>query len=365
MRLTERECWFWMASCEWLGVRSAEKLLGYFKSAKNIYYGRNSQYEKVNGLNPKILTRLKAREVQEDQLRRNIDLFERRGGKFVCRIDSNYPEKLRHIHDMPLGLFYYGKLPDEKQPLIAVVGAREASGYGLEAARYFSRKLAENGVGIISGLARGVDGEAHKGTLQGGGDTWGVLGCGINICYPKENYRLYEQMKIKGGILSEYGNGCKPEAWHFPLRNRIISGLSDGVFVVEARENSGSLITVDLGLEQGKNIYALPGNFHASLSRGCHQLIQNGAKLVYKPEDILEDFNIDILERNGSKEKIKLSLDKSEQLVYSSLSLGPKDIEAVSIACNLPLTDTIQILMNLEVEGKIQSMGQNQYMLKL
>ena len=177
------------------------------------------------------------------------------------------------------------------------------------------------------------------------------------------NYGLFEQMKTKGCVLSEYGSDSKPEPWHFPMRNRLISGLADGVFVIEARERSGSLITVDMGLEQGKNIYALPGHFQTSLSKGCHQLIQCGAKLVYEPKDILEDLPV-LSVGNDSKEK-KLSLDKSEQLVYASLSLGPKDIDTIAMSCGLPLSETISVLMKMELEGKIRAVGQNHYMLKL
>ena len=364
MELSERDYWFWLASCEWMSIGSAEKLLGYFKTAKNIYNGRNSQYEKIKGLSKRVLKHLEAREISEDQIKKDLERMYALNGQFVCRVDDAYPGKLRNLPDAPLGIFYYGELPKENQPVIAIVGAREASGYGLEAARYFSQKLAEHGMGVISGLARGIDGEAHKGAIQGKGETWGVLGCGLHMCYPKENYRLFEQMKTHGGILTEYGYGVKPEPWHFPMRNRLISGLADGVFVIEARERSGSLITVDIGLEQGKNIYALPGSFHAPLSRGCHQLIQGGAKLVYEPEDILEDFKISMIPVDHTKEK-KLSLDKSEQLVYASLRLGPKDIETISMTCGLPLTETISIVMQMELEGKLRSLGQNQYMLKL
>ena len=363
MRLNERECWFWLSSCDWIGIKSAERLLGYFKSARNIYYGTDSHYEKIKGLNPKLLTHLKTKKQSEDEIRRSIEKMNSQGGQFTCRFDINYPERLRQIPDPPLGIFYYGSLPDPAKPMIAVIGAREASGYGLEAARYFSRELSKAGIGIISGLARGIDGEAHKGAIEGMGYTCGVLGCGINICYPRENYRLFEQMKTKGCVLSEYGPDSKPEPWHFPMRNRLISGVADGVFVIEARERSGSLITVDMGLDQGKNIYALPGNFHASLSKGCHHLIQNGAKLVYKPEDILEDFHISSL-LSDSKEN-KLTLDKSEHMVYASLSLGPKDIDTIAMLCGLPLSETISVLMKLELEGKIRAVGQNHYMLKL
>ncbi len=368
MGLTERECWFWLCTRPWLGVRSIDKLLGYFKTAKNIYYGRNSQYSQVPGIEEKIRDRLqRPEEKNEEDLRQEMFRLERLGGKFVCRIDREYPEKLRHIYDTPAGLFYYGRLPETDRPMIAIVGAREASGYGFAAARYFSEKLSEKGIGIISGLARGVDGEAHRGALSGTGaaGTWGILGCGLNICYPKENYRLFEQMKANGGIISEYPLGAGPEPWHFPMRNRIISGLADGVFVIEARERSGSLITAEMGLEQGKNIYALPGRFNDSLSAGCHHLIQSGAKLVYRPEDITEDYDISVNCQKSAAEKTKLSLDNSEQLVYASLSLSPKDVDTISAECRLSLAETWRILLNLELEGKIRQMGKNLYMLNI
>ena len=368
MGLTERECWFWLCTRPWLGARSIDKLLGYFETAKNIYYGRNSQYTQVRGIREKLKVRLQnTEEKNEENLKREMFRLERLEGKFVCRIDSEYPEKLRHIYDAPAGLFYYGRLPEPDRPMIAVVGAREASGYGLAAARYFSEKLSEMGIGIISGLARGVDGEAHRGALRRNtsAGTWGVLGCGLNICYPKENYRLYEQMKMRGGILSEYPLGTGPESWRFPMRNRIISGLADGIFVIEARERSGSLITAEFGLEQGKNIYALPGRFNDMLSEGCHRLIQNGAKLVYRPEDIREDYDFFVMCQKSVKEKKKLSLDNSEQLVYSSLSLSPKDVDTISDQCQLPLVDTWRILLKLELEGKIRQMGKNLYMLDM
>ena len=373
MGLTERECWFWLCSRPWLGVRSIDKLLGYFKTAKNIYYGRNTQYAEIQGLKETVRKKLEnPEEKDESQLKRDIRRLEILGGRFAGRIDKEYPEKLRHIYDAPAGLFYYGDLPDSKRPAIAIVGAREASGYGLASARYFARALSEMGIDVISGLARGIDGEAHRGVLQekendeagkdiNRGKTWGVLGCGLNICYPRENYGLFETMKFQGGILSEYGLDVKPEPWRFPMRNRIISGLSDGIFVIEARERSGALITAEMGLEQGKNVYALPGRFNDSLSHGCLRLIQSGAKLVFKPEDIAEDYDISGNCRGSEQGKRKLSLDNSEQLVYASLSLSPKDVDTISAQCGLTLSETWKVLVNLELEGWIRPMGKNLY----
>ena len=165
-------------------------------------------------------------------------------------------------------------------------------------------------------------------------------------------------MKKRGGIISEYPLDSVPEAWHFPMRNRIISGLADGILIIEARERSGALITADMGLEQGKNIYALPGPFNSALSAGCHHLIQSGAKLVFRPEDISEDY----VEMMGG---MPVASEDSEQLVYASLSLNPKDVNTISAECGRPLAETLHILLNLELKGMVRQMGKNLYIQKL
>ena len=369
MGLTERECWFWLCSRPYLSLGSIDKLLGYFKTAGNIYYGRNSEYSRVPGLKNKTLNQLQGTgEKDEEKLRSGMRRLEELGGKFVCREDRDFPEKLRHIYDPPAGLFYYGELPKASQPMIGIVGARSASSYGLAAAEYFASALSGMGFGIISGLARGIDGAAHMGVLKRNepdGKTWGILGCGLNICYPREHFKIFQQMKKRGGIISEYSLDSVPEAWHFPMRNRIISGLADGILIIEARERSGALITADMGLEQGKNIYALPGPFNGDLSFGCHRLIQNGAKLVFRPEDIGEDYGERVRESKGFTGELKLPLDNSEQLVYANLSLNPKDVNTISLECGRPLAETLHILLNLELKGMIRQIGKNLYIKQL
>ena len=369
MGLTERECWFWLCSRPYLGVKSIDKLLGYFGTAGNIYYGRNGQYSQVKGLKSTVLKQLqKAGEKDEEQIRKSMERLGALGGRFVCRADRDYPERLRHIYDAPAGLFYCGELPEPRRPMIGIVGARSASSYGLAAAEYFASVLSGMGFGIVSGLARGIDGAAHQGALRQRapeGKTWGILGCGLNICYPQEHFKIFRQMKKRGGIISEYPLDSVPEAWHFPMRNRIISGLADGILIIEARERSGALITADMGLEQGKNIYALPGPFNSALSAGCHHLIQSGAKLVFRPEDISEDY----VEMMGgmpvASEDLKLPLDNSEQLVYASLRLNPKDVNTISAECGRPLAESLHILLNLELKGMVRQMGKNLYIQKL
>lgn len=212
-----------------------------------------------------------------------------RGISFVAVGDEEYPKKLANIPDAPGALYYIGKLPGSDEKSIAVIGARNCSEYGRTMARQFGGMLAGAGVQVISGMARGIDGIAQQAALEADGYSLGVLGCGVDICYPQENRQLYERLIAQGGICSEYPPGTPPRAVLFPPRNRIISGLCDGVLVIEAKERSGTLITVDMALEQGREVYALPGRTTDPLSRGCNRLIMQGAGLVISPQELLRE----------------------------------------------------------------------------
>ena len=212
------------------------------------------------------------------------------GISFVSALEEGFPDKLREIPDPPFGIYYKGKMPGETEPAAAIIGARLASGYGREQARRFGRQISARGIAVISGMARGIDGIAQKAALDAGGKSYAVLGCGVDICYPEENRELYERLQQQGGVLSEYPPGMQPIAKLFPPRNRIISGLSDLVLVIEARKRSGTLITVDMALEQGREVYALPGRVSDALSDGCNRLIRQGAGPATCPQDILEYF---------------------------------------------------------------------------
>ena len=196
-----------------------------------------------------------------------------KGIDFISFIDDDYPERLEQIAEPPVGLFVLGKLPTGKTPAIAIVGSRECSNYGKEVAIDVAKKLAHAGIDVISGMASGIDGYAHRGALNGGGETFAILGCGVDICYPRENIDIYTRIRKKGGVISEYYPGTQPVPYNFPKRNRLISALSDGILVVEARQRSGSWITVDYGLEQGKDIYAIPGRVGDKLSIGRTELL--------------------------------------------------------------------------------------------
>ena len=200
--------------------------------------------------------------------------------------DKNYPEKLKHIYGKPQTLYLLGNEKLLNETSIAIIGCRDSSEYGLNNAYKFGYELAKKGICIISGLARGVDTYSHKGALAAKGKTIAVLGCGLDVIYPPENVELYKQIVMNNGaIITEYPLGSKPEKHHFPARNRIISGLSDGVLVVEAKKRSGTLITVEHALEQGKNVYAIPGNITSKNSYGTNELIKEGAIPVTRIED--------------------------------------------------------------------------------
>ena len=210
----------------------------------------------------------------------------------VGRGQEGYPERLMPFADMPSRLFVRGALPADEQKTAAIVGARICTAYGKSQAAFLAQVLAANGVAVISGLACGIDAAAHEGALRGKGKTFAVLGCGVDICYPKQNYPLMRRMlENGGGVLSEFPPGAEPLPWHFPIRNRVISALADVVLVIEAKEKSGSLITADYALEQGKTVFALPGRTTDATSRGCNRLIADGAAaLITDSWDVLREY---------------------------------------------------------------------------
>lgn len=232
------------------------------------------------------------KERKEENAKREYEKLQTKGILFYPEYHPFYPVKLRSIPARPFGIFVKGKLPDIRQRSLAIVGARDCSEYGQYVARHFAEKMAQNGVAVISGLARGIDGIAQRAAMEAGGESFGVLGCGADICYPKSNEKLYRMCMERGGILSTYLPGTPPTPNLFPPRNRIISGLSDGILIIEAREKSGTIITADLALEQGKDVFVIPGRVTDRLSDGCNSLIRQGASLIQSPEQLLEELNI-------------------------------------------------------------------------
>ena len=280
----------------------------------------------------------------------------------IEKSSQEYPAKLKHYKGMPEKLYVKGGIPDPKRPVAAVVGARQCSTYGRIQAFRFARILAEAGVQIISGLASGIDAEGHKGAMEGRMPTWAVLGNGADVCYPAGNKGLYNRIiREKGGIISEYPPGTLPRSYYFPARNRIIAGFSDLVLVVEAKKKSGSLITAQCALEQGKAVFALPGPVNEELSRGCHQLIYDGAGIAYTPEVLLEELGINYENTIKSEGKRNLGLASDLNMVYSCLDLRPKTRDVLAQESGFSTEKTGRILVELGLLGMVREIGRHYY----
>lgn len=282
--------WIWLASVEGLGPVKKFALLNKFETAKRIYNATEKEILKVDGMSDKIVQNMQ--KAKDAKLLEKYEKYILKNDIKIINIsDDNYPAKLKNIYAPPITIFAKGDISLLNSKSIAIVGSREPSKYGIYVAEKFSKELSKEGITIVSGLARGIDTFAHVGALSSFGKTVAVLGSGIDVVYPKENAKYYREISERGLIISEYIVGTAPESKNFPQRNRIISGLSDGVLVVEARKNSGTMITTDFALEQGKELYVIPGNITSNLSAGTNNLIKEGAKLVTDVYEILEDLN--------------------------------------------------------------------------
>lgn len=291
-----------------------------------------------------------------------LDRLYRHKISFITFDDPLYPQPLREIYDPPPGLFVRGNLQKYHEQAVAVVGTRKPTAYGITAARRLAGELAENNVIVVSGLARGIDTAAHSGCLEAKGFTLAVLGCGLDVVYPRENAKLYQQIGEQGALITEFPLGSPPEAWHFPSRNRIISGLAKIVVVVEAAEKSGALITADLALEQGREVMAVPGSIFSSLSKGPLKLLKQGARPVTEVGDILDELGLETLfaePKAKSFGKLKLSL--TEQKVYQALTGDPLHLEELILKVYAPSAEVVSALTFLEVKGLVKKLPGKMY----
>lgn len=300
-----------------------------------------------------------------DESKVNIEeefqLLQKKEVKFVTMNEKGYPERLRTISSPPYAIYYKGKLPEEHVRTVSIVGARECSAYGRAMAMEFGKELAQHGVQVVSGMARGVDSVSQWSSLESGGESFAVLGCGPDICYPRDHFPLYERLAKQGGILSEYPVGTEPLRQHFPARNRIISGLSDVVLVLEAKEKSGSLITADMALEQGKDVFALPGPVTSKLSEGCHQLIKQGAGILISTKDFLKELGIFDIMTNEKELRNKIVLESAENMLYSCLDFNPKNLSSIVGETGLPLPAVMDCIVSLEMRGFVREISKNYY----
>ena len=274
-----------------------------------------------------------------------------------------YPPLLRSIYDAPPVLYLKGELTQiDRQWAVAIVGTRRSTAYGRQVAEMLAGDLARNGVTIVSGLARGIDAAAHAAALRAGGRTLGVLACGIDQVYPPEHDRLAQQIVERGALLCETPVGAAPEAGNFPARNRIISGLALGVIVIEAGERSGALITADRALEQGRDVFAVPGNILSRSSAGTNRLLQEGATLVRAVDDVLEALNLHMVSRQAEAQAVLLE-DPTEAAMLKLLTHDPQHVDEIVRQVNMPVAQVSSVLAIMELKGAIRQVGGMQYVL--
>lgn len=341
----ERKYAYFLCSIPTIGGVRAGQLLTRFGTPRAVYEAEPEEWRECvcNSVAEAMEQQKKSGEWE-----REYERLTERQIRFVLQGEEGFPRKLAEIPDPPYGIFYRGRLPREEQPAVAVIGARECSEYGRYVAEELGQYLGKVGIQVISGMARGIDGISQQAALSAGGTSYGVLGCGVDICYPPQNRRLYEELLQKGGLLASYVPGTKPLPQYFPPRNRIVSGLSDALIVIEARQKSGTLITVDMALEQGRDVYAVPGRLTDRLSDGCNRLLTQGAGVFLSPESFAEEFlraweekqgissegsggkkgRKNKRAKDGNTAKVKLPKD-SLQKIFECLDPVPKTSESI------------------------------------
>ena len=362
------EDWLWLCSIPELGWQERTALLHYFGSPGEIRHAHRKDFAGWEKLKVKWIQKV-YEALEEGYLQKVREQTHSAGIRFVSREHPAYPGKLKNLTDRPHGLFYKGSLPREEPLCAAVVGARACSSYGQGMTQNICRELARNGVQVISGMALGIDGIAQRAALEAGGRSFAVLGSGVDVCYPSGNRDLYENLPSAGGILSEYACTDLPMKHHFPMRNRIISGLCDVLLLMEARAKSGSLITADFALDQGKDIFVLPGRAGDALSYGCNRLISQGAQIILSPGELVETlkelwpdrFRVSSAEADRQKEGGKSPLAPEDELVYSFLDSSPKSLETITVLTGLTPGETSAGLLRLQMEDLAALVAGNQY----
>ncbi len=325
---------YWLASLYQINSEKRRAIKKHLGGAKRFFQTDDARLRSLKILTDAEVTRIaKSRSTFSPE--KEWEHLLKKGVRFILYESREYPERLKNIYSPPYALFVYGTVPSDEGKSIGVVGARGCSEYGRSVATKLGRTLAEHGVQVVSGLAAGVDSASQAGAMKGDGNTFAVLGCGCDICYPRSSRALYDNiLGGHGGILSEYLPGTNPQPHLFPMRNRIISALSDILIVVEARERSGSLITADFALEQGKDIYAVPGRYLDPLSAGCNRLIAQGAGIFVDMESFLKETGI-VEERKSKRDFDLPPLPDTAQQVYNCLDLSVKYIDEIAAETNL------------------------------
>jgi DNA processing protein len=353
-----RQYWLAFSLVKGIGAVRFKSLLDYFGDPQ-IAWGAPTQALREAGLSNKVVENLV-------QLRSSINLeriweqIEARGISVLILTDEAYPRRLRELEQPPPVLFMSGELKTEDEWAVAVVGTRRVTAYGRQVAEDIAGTLARNGVTVVSGLARGVDSIAHQAALDAGGRTVAILGSGLDRIYPPENRKLAEQITNTGALLSDYPPGTPPEASNFPPRNRLISGLSLAVVIVEAGQTSGALITAAFAADQGRDVFSVPGNITAPGSKGTNRLIRDGAQPLLHPEEILEALELTMVAEHRTA-RVTLPADATEAKLFETLGGDPLHIDEIRNLTEMPIETVTATLAMMELKGMVRQVGGMHY----
>lgn len=346
---------YWLALNNVPGIGKVlyKRLIDHFKSPVKVFSSTMKELKSIEGIGERL-----ARDILITDWKEKVDIelsrIEKEKVKVITLLDEFYPENLKKIYDPPPFLYIMGELRKEDNRAIAIVGSRKATTYGRLMTERLSKDLVSHGITVVSGMARGIDTFSHQGALSAGGRTIAVLGCGIDIVYPSENKNLRDRIMESGAVLTEFPFSTPPEGVNFPSRNRIISGISLGVVIIEATSDSGSLITASNALDQGREVFAVPGNITSKLSQGTNKLIKRGAKLVEDADDIIEEI-LPQIERK-KKDKTIPVLTSEEEVIYKLLSDEPKHIDTISREGRLTSNKALSLLLEMEIKGVIRQL---------
>lgn len=355
----ELRAWLRLSRAE-LPPRTAAALVDRFGGPEGVFDAPLSELRLVAGVTGRRAEQITA--PAPAAIERDLKLIEDLGVSVVPITSPDYPANLKNIYDPPIVLYIRGSITDADKLSVAVVGSRRAGNYGLSLAHKIASDLARRGLTVISGGARGVDTAAHKGALEAGGRTIAVLGCGVDVSYPAENKKLFGAIAENGAVVSEFPFGSAPEPWRFPPRNRLISGMALGVTVCQSPEASGALITAGYAAEQGKDVFAVPGNVDDERNRGCHALIKDGARLVESAFDILAELGLEPEDDASPQLSLPIeSLSDTERAIASLLSLDPVQMDDIIAACELPAPMVAGTLTILEMKGVVKRLPGNAY----
>lgn len=371
--------WIALNMIRGIGPRTANQLIDRFGTPAQVFAASRLSLEKA-GIKPETIQELHDSEILE-KANAEIERLEQLGAIVITLEDADYPPLLREIYDPPIALYVRGDLKRAcAQPCLAVVGSRRCSTYGVNAAQSLARDLAQNGLTIVSGLARGIDAAAHRGALEAGGITIAVVGTGLEMTYPKEHKKLEDEIAASGVVISEFPLGTPPLPQNFPYRNRVLSGLCFGVLIVEAAEHSGSLITARMANEQGREVFAVPGNITSQTSFGTNFLIKDGAKLVQHWRDVVEELPRDVKEkilgvdrskRDGAQSNVQpmfetVALSDDERKLLDLLTAdAPSHIDQLLISSGLNSSELMTALLGLEMKDRIRELPGKSYIKRI